>query len=144
MEDSQKKSIRLQQLHRLFNEHLTGYKSSELATQLAVSNRTIERDLEELQGWPMYLPLVQERWVWRLDRSQAIPLPPVTLTREQATALFLGARLLSQHSGKLKPVADSAISKLAQALPPEVGQFLLQPPAATDLPSFPTEEHGSS
>lgn len=128
MEDSHKKSVRLQQLHKMFNERPRGYRTGELAKSLGVSERTIERDLEDLQAHPWYLPLVREEsWYWRLDSRKAIALPPVSLVRDEAAALFLGTRLLRQHSGRLATIADAAVLKLAQALPTEVGNFLLLP-----------------
>lgn len=125
MNDPQKKSLRLLSLHHLFHERSQGYKVNQLSERLGVSERTIERDLLDLQALPYNLPLNKDGWYWRLDRTVAIPLPPVTLTREQATALFIGARLLSQHSGRLAAFSEAAIEKLAMSLPAEVGSLLL-------------------
>jgi predicted DNA-binding transcriptional regulator YafY len=42
----------------------------ELAMALGVSKRTIERDLLDLQGEPLSLPLMQEGWSYRrMERS---------------------------------------------------------------------------
>jgi predicted DNA-binding transcriptional regulator YafY len=124
MEDPTKKSSRLQLEMRLFAENRQGFKVSELSEQLGVTERTIQRDLEEIQVDPWNLPLYRDGWVWKVDAKQAVPLPPITLNREQAAALFVGARLLNQHSGRISGVAESAVFKLAQALPAEVGKFL--------------------
>src|SRR5437868_13526030 len=125
MNDPQKKSLRLLSLHHLFHDRRQGYRVSQLCERLGVSERTIERDLIDLQAPPYNLPLNKDGWFWQLDRTAAIPLPPITLTHEEATVLFIGARLLSQHSGRLSVFAEAAIGKLAMSLPGEVGASLL-------------------
>lgn len=124
MEDPQKKSLRLLLLHRLFNDSARGYRVVDLAERLGVSRRTIERDLLDLEAPPYSLPLDKDGWFHRLDRSRVIPLPPITLSREQAAVLYLGARLLMQHSGPLAPLAAGAVQRLAEALPAEMYNYL--------------------
>src|SRR5947209_8200955 len=92
MEDPQKKSLRLVLLHRLFSDNASGYRVSELSVRLGVSERTIERDLLDLEAPPYSLPLTKDGWVYRLDPHYAVPLPPITLSREQAATLFIAAR----------------------------------------------------
>src|SRR5207247_1902737 len=107
---------------------------------LGVSERTIERDLIDLQALPYSLPLEKAGWHWRLDRARAIPLPPIALSREQAAALYLGARLLMQHSGPITALAQDAVGKLAEALPLEVGSYLLQAPPIAPTPQSPATQ----
>ncbi|MEI6046523.1 MAG: WYL domain-containing protein [Chloroflexota bacterium] len=132
MKETPPKWMRLIKLHRLFNSCSQGYRAAELSRLLGLSERSIERDIAELKDPPYDLPLQRDGWTWRLDRTQSIPLPPITLTREQAAALFIGARLLSQHSGRIGSLAEKAIGKLAQALPVEMGIMLEQ--VTTSLP----------
>jgi predicted DNA-binding transcriptional regulator YafY len=133
MEDPQKKSLRLLLLHRLLNDRVRGYTTRELSSHLGVSRRTIERDLNDLMAPPYSLPLTKEGWFWKLDRQYAIPLPPITLTREQAAALYLGARLLMQNSGSITPLALQATRKFAEALPAEIGAYLLHDRSSVPL-----------
>jgi len=41
------------------------YTARELGERFGVSQRSIERDLEDLQAEPLRLPLMQEKWEWR-------------------------------------------------------------------------------
>lgn len=136
MTDRLTKATRLLHLYHLFNDRRHGVTVRELSTQLGVSVRTIERDLIELQGQPHSLPLDRDGWLWKLNRTVTIPLPPVSFTREQAAALYLGARLVSQYSGSLTRLAVETVARLAQALPADIGLFLVQ----TSIPA-PREPH---
>ena len=64
--DTIKRSIRLVALIR----RLTGggrYSARELTEALGVSQRSIQRDLLDLQSAPLHLPLVQgEDWKWSI------------------------------------------------------------------------------
>jgi len=124
MDDRQRKSLRLLELHRLFNDG-GSYTVQELQERFLVNIRTIQRDLADLQAVPYSLPLhrpVQRRW--RLDRTRIIPVPPITLTWEQATTLYIAARLLLQHSGSLTAVATGAVQRLAEVLPSHLYGYL--------------------
>ncbi|HEX2915796.1 MAG TPA: hypothetical protein VH186_33855 [Chloroflexia bacterium] len=91
---------------------------------------------ERKSGLP-FQPAFKKGRVWRLASDKAVPLPPVILNRAQATALFISARLLNQHSGRLSPIAMTAIQKQAQALPPEIGAFLQKDYLVVDSPLTP-------
>jgi CRISPR-associated endonuclease/helicase Cas3 len=106
---------------------------------LGVSARTIERDLIDLQAPPHSLPLDREGWLWKLNRTVTLPLPPVTFTREQAATLYLGARLVSQYSGSLTRLAVETVARLAQALPADIGLFLGQTSIPTAKEPHPVE-----
>jgi CRISPR-associated endonuclease/helicase Cas3 len=134
MEDKQTKSLRLLTLYQRFSYKASGYTVRELAKITGAEIRSIQRDILDLQSGIFPLPLVQDGYVWKIDPESHLPLPPIILTREQAVALFIGSRLLSQHSERIAPIAEAAVAKLAQAMPPEVGFFLLQtvPKATTN------------
>jgi predicted DNA-binding transcriptional regulator YafY len=116
-------AARLDLLQRVFYRNPQGYRSSELARLCDVDQRTINRDLLELQGEPFYLPLVQEEeWRWRLMEGHRYTLPPIRLSLQEAAALYLAAGLLDRASDEPNPFVGRALLALANALPPEIGQ----------------------
>ncbi len=118
---------RLDQLQRLFYQNPRGYRSAELARLCGVNQRTISRDLLDLQGEPFYLPLVQESdWRWRLMEEHRYTLPPIRLSLQEAAALYLAAQLLHRASDEPNPFVGRALLALAKALPPEVGARIAQ------------------
>ena len=127
------RSLRLLHLQHLFYRNPRGYRSSELARLCGVDQRTINRDLLDLQGEPFYLPLVQEGWDWRLVEGHRFTLPPVQLSLQEAAALYLAARLLVQVSDEPNPFVGRALQALAAALPPVVGRQVQEmiPPRLT-------------
>ncbi|MCL6431921.1 MAG: WYL domain-containing protein [Anaerolineae bacterium] len=118
-----KRPVRLSYLQRLFYRNPQGYRSSELARLCGVDQRTINRDLLDLQGEPFYLPLVQDDdWRWRLMEGHRFTLPPIHLSLQEAAALYLAARLLDRASDEPNPYIGRALLALADALPEEVGR----------------------
>lgn len=116
------RALRLVALQTLFYQRPAGYRASELAQQFGVSQRTLNRDLVELQGYPFWLPLVQDSdWRWRLMKGHRFTLPAIYLELQEATALFMAARLLDRVSDEPNPYVARAMSKLAAALPPAIG-----------------------
>ena len=117
------RSVRLLEIQRLLYRQPAGYRSSELARLCGVDQRTINRDLADLQGEPFYLPLVQEEgWRWRLMPGGRFHLPPLHLSLQEAAALYLAARLLDRASDEPNPYVTRALQALAAVLPPEVGR----------------------
>lgn len=53
------KAVRLVALMRLF-EQRRSWSSAELAKRLGVHQRTMQRDLLDLQSYPLYFPLVED------------------------------------------------------------------------------------
>lgn len=119
------RSVRLVHLQRLLYRNPRGYTASELAKLCGVSQRTINRDLLDLQLEPFYLPLVvEEDWRWRLMEGHRYTLPPIRLSLQEAAALYLAARLLDKASDEPNPYVCRALQALADALPSEVGQLI--------------------
>lgn len=119
------RSVRLVHLQNLLYSNPKGYRSSELARLCGVNQRTINRDLQDLQTEPFRLPLVlEDGWHWRLMESHRYTLPPIQLSLQEATALYLAARLLHKVSDEPNPYIGRALMALADALPCEVGQWI--------------------
>jgi len=120
------RSLRLQYLQQLLYQSPKGCKSSELARLCEVNQRTINRDLQDLQAEPFRLPLVQEDdWSWRLMVGHRFTLPPIRLSLQEAAALYLAARLLVKLSDEPNPFVGRALDALAASLPSPVGRQIL-------------------
>src|SRR5271154_317852 len=93
-----------------------------LAQKLEVSERTIYRDVSDLQTSGM--PIEGEAgFGYTLRRD--LDLPPLMFTRDELTALVLGARLVRAWGGAATTVAaDQALQRIEGVLPPELRERL--------------------
>lgn len=92
-------------------------RATDLAERFEVSERTIYRDIAALyeSGVPV-VSLPAKGYAL----MPGYYLPPLVFTIDEATAIFLGARLLvSQATGNLPVQAEHALSKVAAVLPGE-------------------------
>jgi predicted DNA-binding transcriptional regulator YafY len=100
--------------------HLQGrrvVRAEELAERFAVSLRTIYRDMAALgEGG---VPIAGEAGVG-YTLVKGYHLPPVMLTADEASALFLGVQLVREFTDdSLSEPSTSALDKLRAVLPPE-------------------------
>ncbi len=108
---------------RLFRivQHLRGGRLStaaKLAEALEVSERTIYRDIADLQA--SGVPIDGEAGVGYVLRS-GFDLPPLMFTHDEITALMVGARLASAWGGaRLALAAEEAMVKIDAILPPKL------------------------
>ena len=103
-----------------------------LAEELAVSERTIYRDIASLQGTGV--PVRGEAGVGYILEA-GFDLPPLMLTEEECEALMLGARFVRQRGDpRLRRVIDDAIAKIEAVLPDQLRQALRE--ASLYAPSF--------
>ncbi len=91
--------------------------ASQLAERLAVSERTIYRDIQDLirSG----VPITGEAGMgYRMGKH--VDLPPLMFDADEIQALVLGARMV-EHWGdaELRQAARSALDKVAAVLPPD-------------------------
>ena len=93
-----------------------------LAEKLEVSARTIYRDVGDLQMSGM--PIEGEAGVGYTLRRD-LDLPPLMFTRDELTALVLGARLVRAWGGAASmAAADSALQRIEAVLPVELRERL--------------------
>jgi predicted DNA-binding transcriptional regulator YafY len=93
-----------------------------LAQKLEVSERTIYRDVSDLQTSGM--PIEGEAGVGYTLRHD-LDLPPLMFTRDELTALVLGARLVRAWGGAASmAAADQALQRIEAVLPPELRERL--------------------
>lgn len=96
----------------------TGVTPAEIARIVGVSKRTVYRDLAALEG-ELGLPVWSEGGRWGVE-DKAL-LPALNLTREEAMAVFVSARLMARYADDYDPDLGAAFQKLAEALPPVLG-----------------------
>jgi predicted DNA-binding transcriptional regulator YafY len=93
-----------------------------LAEKLEVSERTIYRDVSDLQTSGM--PIEGEAGVGYTLRRD-LDLPPLMFTRDELTALVLGARLVRAWGGAASmTAAEQALQRIEAVLPPELRERL--------------------
>ena len=93
-----------------------------LAERLQVSERTIYRDVRDLQLAGQ--PIEGEAGVGYTLRRE-FDLPPLMFTPEELTALVLGARLVQAWGGaESVAAANSALARIEAVLPPELAARL--------------------
>jgi len=89
--------------------------AAKLAERLEVSERTIYRDIADLQSTGV--PIDGEAGVGYLMRD-GFDLPPLMFTREEIGALVLGARIAKAWGGaRMALAAEEALIKIAAVLP---------------------------
>lgn len=96
------------------------FTAARLAERLEVSERTIYRDIADLQA--SGVPIDGEAGVGYLMR-EGFDLPPLMFTREEVAALVIGARIVSAWGGaKMAAAAQEALERIEAVLPAEQRQ----------------------
>jgi predicted DNA-binding transcriptional regulator YafY len=89
-----------------------------LAERLEVSERTIYRDIADLQV--SGVPVDGEAGIGYLMR-EGYDLPPLMFTREEVSALIVGARMIGAWGGaKMALASETALSKIDNVLPEDM------------------------
>jgi proteasome accessory factor B len=106
---------------RYLAAHPEGATVDAIAGFVAMSRRTVYRDLQALEG-EIGIPLWSEAGRWGIVEGAF--LPPLRLTLDEAVAFFLAARLTAQFADRYDPDTGAAFQKLAEILPPTVARHL--------------------
>lgn len=127
---------RLLDLLQLFRNHRFPITAEHLASELRISTRTIYRDIATLQQ--QGADIVGEPGLGYVLKP-GFTLPPLMFNTEEIAALVLGSRWVARRTdSELAAAAHSALSKIAEVLPPVLrSQLELSPlmvgPAEADL-----------
>jgi len=111
---------RLRAIEQLLYRRVGGVRVEDLAGHCDVHRSTIYRDLATLSTTGV--PIWNDGSTWYLDRGSYVT--HVRLSLDEATALFISARLLSRYSDECNPHVVSALDKLATALPQPMGEHI--------------------
>jgi len=99
-------------------QHKRRVRAQDLARQFEISKRTIYRDLSALNQMGIPIAALPGEG---FELVEGYYLPPLMFTENEAVALLLGSRLLSQQAaGSVTQSADSALAKIRVALPDQV------------------------
>lgn len=121
------RSARLFRLQQLLHHAVDGMTVKQLANQLGVSPRTVQRDLVTLQC-DMDVPLTQNGRRYGIIGTYI--LPPITFSLHEARVLLIAARLFLRYSDEADPHGISALERLTRALPPPVAEQIQRCTAA--------------
>lgn len=110
------KAQRLTYINHLLYRHPRGLTTRELARLCGVNQRTIQRDLRDLEdlGIPLWDSEDAPR---RYSVLGGYYVPPIHLNLAEAVALYLAGRLLARYSDRFDAHTASALAKLANVLP---------------------------
>jgi len=112
---------RMTRILSLLNAHPDGMKPAEIARRVDSSVRTVYRDLRSIEG-ELGMPLWSESGSWGME-AEAF-LPPLKLTRSEAMAVVLSARLMVRYADKYDPDLAASFEKLAEILPPALREHV--------------------
>lgn len=113
------RSARLLGLIQVLRRHRRPVTAASLAAELAVSERTIYRDIATLIG--QGAPIDGEAGLGYILRP-GFMLPPLMFSDDEVEALVLGLRWVQQRGdGALGAAAADALAKITAVLPPELG-----------------------
>jgi proteasome accessory factor B len=99
-----------------------GAAPEEIAAAVGMSKRTVYRDLKAIED-ELLLPIWSEEGRFGLADSGL--LPALSLTREEAMAVFLSARLMARYADEYDPDLGAAFQKLAEGLPPVLARHIV-------------------
>ncbi len=120
MTEQTRRATRLIEIWLKLSRRPAGWTTSELARELNYSQRTIQRDLLDLQS-ELGVPLMDADGRRYKILPGAAPLPPVRFTLQEARAIYLACRLFAQHADEQDLDGVSALEKLAATLPEAIG-----------------------
>jgi len=112
---------RMTRILSLLNAHPDGMRPAEIAHRVDSSVRTVYRDLRSIEG-ELGMPLWSEGGSWGVE-AEAF-LPPLKLTRSEAMAVVLSARLMVRYANTYDPDLAAAFEKLAEILPAALGEHV--------------------
>ncbi len=112
---------RMTRILALLNAHPDGMKPAEIAHRVDSSVRTVYRDLRSIEG-ELGMPLWSDGGRWGIE-AEAF-LPPLKLTRSEAMAVVLSARLMVRYADTYDPDLAAAFEKLAAILPPALREHV--------------------
>lgn len=125
MTEQTRRATRLIEIERKLRQRPQGYSAAELARDLGYSQRTIQRDLRDLES-ELNVPLMDAPGRRYRIMPGAAPLAPVRFTLQEARAFYLACRLFARYADEQDPDGVTAVEKLAGTLPESIGRQMLQ------------------
>ena len=123
MTEQTRRATRLIEIARKLHRRPAGYSAAELARELNYSQRTIQRDLRDLES-ELGVPLMDAPGRRYKILPGSAPLAPVRFTLQEARAIYLASRLFARFADEQDPDGVTALEKLADTLPEAIGTQL--------------------
>jgi predicted DNA-binding transcriptional regulator YafY len=99
-------------------QHKRRVRAQDLADQFEISKRTVYRDMSALNQMGVPISALPGEG---FELVEGYYIPPLMFNENEAIALLLGSRLLTQQTaGSITPGAESALAKIKVALPEQV------------------------
>ena len=114
---------RLTRVVRLLQANPNGIRIDDLAKRLGMSKRTAYRDLVALQD-ELKIGTWSDNGVWGVMDDSF--MPTLQLTRQEAMAIVLAARLMVRYADKYDPALASTFEKLGGVLPRALAEHVEQ------------------
>jgi proteasome accessory factor B len=108
------RAVRLIRIRDYLLRHPEGATTAELASQMGVNVRSVQRDILTLET-DLGLPLIEENHRYKV--SEDMELPALRLTLFEARAVFMAVRLYLKYADKGDASGLSALQKLAAVMP---------------------------
>ncbi len=112
---------RMLRVVKLLNAYPEGVRPAEIARRIDTSVRTVYRDLKAIEG-ELRIPVWSDGGLWGVEEGAF--LPPLRLTRDEAMAVVLSARLMVRYADKYDPDLAAAFEKLASGLPEPLAEHV--------------------
>jgi predicted DNA-binding transcriptional regulator YafY len=127
--------IRQWKLLRTLDTHRHGATVDDLAAELAVTKRTIWRDLQALQdvGFPLTSDKDGKRTRWTLLNAPFKGLADLGVSMVELSSLYMGRAMVGSMTGTpFGPALAALTAKIQKALPPRLREFLDRLPALVE------------
>lgn len=122
--DGLTKAQRLVELQHLFWRNSgRPLSSAEIARRLGINPRTARKYLTQMSASGR-LPITRQQRAWTLAEDARLEVLPVRFLLEEATAVYLAARLLTHAADEPNPAVGGALAKLASVVPAELRAFV--------------------
>lgn len=109
---------RKQRILLLIKQHSDGLRESEIAIMLKVNRRSVNNYLAALeQEGKIY----KDGTLWFADPIVSAVIRPIEVQPEEATVLYLAARMLVKQSDRRNEIAETVLLKLAHVLKADAG-----------------------
>ncbi len=127
---------RKQRVYVLLKQHMDGLRSSEIAERLKLERRSVDNYLSTLeQEGKVY----KDGVLWFAQSFTPAVMRPLEVQPEEATVLYLAARMLVKQSDRRNEIAETVLYKLAHALRADAGVESHIEEAASELAQRPRD-----
>jgi predicted DNA-binding transcriptional regulator YafY len=127
---------RKQRVYLLLRSQTNGLRESEIAERLNLERRSVNNYLTALEQEGK---LYKEGMTWFVQTFTPAVIRPLEIQAEEATVLYLAARMLVKQSDRRNEIAETVLHKLAHVLKADAGVAAYIEEAALELAQRPLD-----